>query len=124
MTKRNNPFSSKWDNTIDLEKASVDELSMYQVAVNYETLYMDRCDELSVPYEELELSLYMAAIDDWRKKDINDTFLFDYVNRFVEDCVENDASIPDYIYPILWPIYREIFERVNGESEKNIWLPD
>jgi hypothetical protein len=115
MTRRKNPYSTRWDKQISLSRLTGDAAQLYsafemiQTALYYEGILID-----------LDRQLYMPALETWSR--IYPEYLSILLDLAIQ--VNNKINIseefPSFALEFFLALFKELDIMVNGEIENNI----
>ena len=115
MTRRNNPYSSRWDKQIRLSRLTGESAQLYaafelmQTSLYYEGILID-----------LDPHLYLPALETWRKAYPEYlSILLDLTSK-VNSKINISGEFPSFALEFFLALFKELDVMVNGEAENNI----
>ena len=115
MTRRKNPYSTRWDKQIRLSRLTGERAQLYstfemiQTALYYEGILID-----------LDPRLYMPALETWRKIYPEYLSILLDLSKQVNSKINVSGEFPPFALEFFLALFKELDVMVNGEVENNI----
>ena len=117
MKRRINPYSTRWDNPIQLSKLTGEVAQLYSAFELIQTaLYTEGI------LIELDPHLYMPALDKWRSIYPEYVSILLDLTLQVNNNIETTGEFPNFALEFFLSLFQELDVMVNGEVENNINL--
>jgi len=115
MTKRNNPYSTRWDKPNNHSKLTGLAAQLYQTFdVIQNNLYFEGM------LIEMDPMLYIPALEIWIQQNPEYRGVLMNLAALVEQSINREGTIPGFAAQFFFSIFTELDVMVNGESLNHV----